>query len=79
VMVGRACRALGDEDTALMEFGAARQVLALVASGRRNREIASDLVISEHTVARHIQNIFAKLGVRSRTEVSSFARSRDLL
>ena len=38
------------------------EVLRLVASGKSNREIASALVISEHTVARHLQNIYAKLG-----------------
>ena len=41
-------------------------VLRLVASGMGNREIAGTLHLSEHTVARHIQNVFAKLGVHSR-------------
>jgi DNA-binding NarL/FixJ family response regulator len=49
------------------------EVLALVADGETNRAIASALVISEHTVARHVQNIFAKLGVGSRTAASAFA------
>ena len=38
-------------------------MLRLVAAGKTNREIASVLIISERTVARHLQNIFAKLGV----------------
>jgi DNA-binding NarL/FixJ family response regulator len=55
------------------------EVLRLVAAGRTNREIASALTISEHTVARHIQNIFAKLGVTSRTAASAFAFEHDLV
>ena len=49
------------------------EVLRLVAAGKSNREIASALIISERTVARHLQNIFAKLGVSSRTAASVFA------
>jgi DNA-binding CsgD family transcriptional regulator/tetratricopeptide (TPR) repeat protein len=55
------------------------EVLRLIARGRSNREIASALVISERTVARHVQNIFAKLGVSSRASASVFAAERDLL
>ena len=54
------------------------EVLRLVASGRSNREIAAELVISEHTVARHVQNIFAKVGVSSRTAAASFAFEHEL-
>jgi len=113
VLVGLACAALGDEDTAALELDAARgvfaqlgaapdlarvdsltrrrasvnlhgltprelQVLRLIAAGNSNREIASALVISEHTVARHVQNIFAKRGVSSRTAASAFAFVHDL-
>ena len=55
------------------------EVLRLVAAGKSNREIASALVISEHTVARHLQNIFAKLGVSSRTAATAFAFENDLV
>jgi ATP/maltotriose-dependent transcriptional regulator MalT len=54
------------------------EVLRLVAAGKSNREIAAALVISEHTVARHVQNIFGKLRVSSRTAASAFAFEHDL-
>jgi DNA-binding CsgD family transcriptional regulator len=55
------------------------QVLSLVSAGRSNREIASELVVSEHTVARHLQNIFRKLGVSSRTAATAFAFEHGLV
>jgi DNA-binding CsgD family transcriptional regulator len=55
------------------------EVLRLVAAGKSNRQIAADLVISEHTVARHVQNIFAKLGVSSRTAAGAFAYEHRLV
>ncbi len=106
VLIGLACRAVGDHDTADLELDTARaafgqlgakpdqarvealigrdgtderltpreiEVLRLVASGRSNSEIAAALVISEHTVARHLQNIFGKLGVSSRTAAAAYA------
>lgn len=112
VLVGLACRALGDEESAALELGAAREaferlaaepdlarldqlesrsptdthglsrreleVLRLVAAGKTNREIASELVVSEHTVARHLQNIFAKLDISSRSAATAFAFEHDL-
>ena len=55
------------------------EVLRLVAAGKSNREIAAALVISEHTVARHVQNIFGKLGVSSRAAATAFAFEHDLV
>ena len=112
VLVGQACRTLGDDEAAALELEAARaaferlgarpdvarvdglapqagenmhglsrrelEVLQLVAAGLSNREIAAKLVISEHTVARHVQNIFAKLGLSSRTAATAFAFEHGL-
>lgn len=112
VLIGRACRALGDSDTADMHLEAAavvfqrlgaaadldeleraapaipdpvgrltkreREVLVLVATGKSNRQIAADLAISEHTVARHLSNIFNKIGVSSRTAAGAFAFEHHL-
>jgi ATP/maltotriose-dependent transcriptional regulator MalT len=55
------------------------QVLRLVAGGKSNRTIAAELAISEHTVARHVQNIFAKLDVSSRSAATAFAFEHGLL
>jgi DNA-binding NarL/FixJ family response regulator len=54
-------------------------VLRLVAAGKSNREIAATLVISEHTVARHVHNIFAKVGVSSRAGATAFAFEHDVV
>lgn len=114
VLLGRACRALGDDDGAALEFDAARleferlqaapdlaeldaltrpatrrgrhgltprerEVLALVATGMTNRAVARDLSISERTVARHVANIFRKLGLTSRAAATAYAYRHDLL
>jgi ATP/maltotriose-dependent transcriptional regulator MalT len=112
LLIGRAARALGDEEGAALEIRAALgafehlgaagdarraaalispqidrpagltereiEVLRLIASGKSNRAIAGTLVISEHTVARHVQNIYAKLGVSSRAAATAFAIEQRL-
>jgi DNA-binding CsgD family transcriptional regulator len=112
VLLGLACRALGDEDTARLELEAARaefsrlgaepaaghadalarpaaggghgltprelEVLRELAAGKSNRQIAAALVVSEHTVARHVQNIFGKLRVSSRTAAAAYAYEHGL-
>jgi DNA-binding NarL/FixJ family response regulator len=54
------------------------EVLRLIAAGRSNRDIAEALVISPNTVARHISNIFDKLGVTNRTEAAAYAHRHGL-
>lgn len=54
------------------------EVLRLVAAGKTNRDIAVELVISEHTVARHLQNMFVKLDVSSRSGATAFAFENGL-
>ena len=114
VLIGVACRDLGDTDAAEMEFDAARwifqqlgarpdlarvealsrtvrpsaagglsareiQVLRLVAAGKTNRQIASQLFISERTVERHVSNIFNKLDLPSRAAATAYAYEHQLL
>ena len=55
------------------------EVVRLVAAGKSNREIASVLEISEHTVARHVQNILGKLRVASRTAAAALAFEQNLV
>jgi DNA-binding CsgD family transcriptional regulator len=59
--------------------GREREVLALVAAGRTNREIAAALVISQHTAGRHVENIFTKLGVKTRAAATAYAYEHHLL
>lgn len=55
------------------------EVIRLVASGRTNREIADELAISEHTVARHLQNVFVKLGLSSRAAANAYAYEHGIV
>ena len=55
------------------------EVLRLVAAGKSNRDIADALFVSEHTVARHLQNVYAKLNVTSRAQATAFAFEHDLV
>lgn len=112
VLLGLACRAVGDEDAAQLELESARstfvrlgarpdlqraeellrpaevpgllsareiEVLRLVAAGKTNHAIATELFVSERTVHRHVSNIFDKLGVRSRAAAASYAIQHHLV
>jgi ATP/maltotriose-dependent transcriptional regulator MalT len=54
------------------------EVLRLVATGKTNRAIAAELFLSEKTIARHVSNIFTKLGVSSRSAATAYAYQHDL-
>jgi ATP/maltotriose-dependent transcriptional regulator MalT len=56
-----------------------REVLDLVVGGLTNREIAGELYLSEKTVARHVSNIFTKLGVSSRAAATAYAYEHGLV
>ncbi len=55
------------------------QVLRLVATGMTNRAVAAELFLSEKTVARHVSNIFTKLGVSSRAAATAYAYEHGLV
>jgi DNA-binding CsgD family transcriptional regulator len=110
LLIGIACRELGDEAGSALEFEAVRsvleelgagpdlarlarvggspapgglsrrerEVLMLLSAGKTNRAIATELVISEKTVARHVSNIFTKLRLSSRVEAAAYAYKHGL-
>ena len=55
------------------------EVLRHVAVGKSNRAVADDLFLSEKTVARHLSNIFTKLGVSSRSAATAYAHKHNLV
>ena len=55
------------------------EVLRMIAEGRTNKAIASELVLSVRTVDRHAGNIFAKLGVSSRAAATAYAHQHQLV
>jgi DNA-binding NarL/FixJ family response regulator len=55
------------------------EVLRLVATGKSNRAIATELVLSEKTVARHLANIFVKLDLSSRSAATAYAFQHGLV
>ncbi|HEX9363828.1 MAG TPA: LuxR C-terminal-related transcriptional regulator [Candidatus Dormibacteraeota bacterium] len=106
LLIGVACRALGDQESAAMELDAARktfeqlgavipagrprrsaaglsaretEIVRLLAAGKSNKAIAAQLFISEKTVARHVSNIFGKLGVSTRAAATAYAYEHGLV
>src|SRR5262245_5479695 len=113
VEIGRACLALGDNETATIELASARatlvrlgaapdvrrldaltatpppipgglstrevEVIRLLVRGSTNREIATELGISERTVDRHVSNIYTKLDISSRAAATAFAYEHGLV
>jgi len=55
------------------------QLIAMLDKGMSNREIATQLEISEHTVKVHLWRLFRRLGVKSRTQTIHYARTHGLL
>jgi DNA-binding NarL/FixJ family response regulator len=55
------------------------EILRGIADGATNRQVAQQLCISEKTVGRHLANIYAKLGVASRTAAAAWARQHNVL
>jgi non-specific serine/threonine protein kinase len=53
-----------------------QEVAILVAKHLSNRQIASELMLSEHTVATHIRNILKKLGLNSRNQIAAYFREQ---
>jgi ATP/maltotriose-dependent transcriptional regulator MalT len=70
---------LVEDPPAVLLSGREREVLALVASGLNDREIAEQLVLSQHTVHRHVANIRHKLGRGTRTAAVAEAARLGLL
>ena len=56
-----------------------KEVLALVAAGKTNREIAETLIISDNTARNHVSRILDKLGLNRRSEAATFAAQHGLL
>jgi ATP/maltotriose-dependent transcriptional regulator MalT len=70
---------VGGEPAAVLLSSRERQVLALVAAGLSDQEMAEQLVLSPHTVHRHVANIRRKLGRGSRTAAVAEAARLGLL
>ena len=55
------------------------EVLRLMARGQRNKQLAAQLKISEHTAKFHVSSVLAKLGAQTRTEAVTIGMTRGLV
>ena len=76
---GRARRLLGASGDSAPITPRERDVLRLLADGLTNRQIAERLVVSEHTVHRHVTNLLRKLDAPSRTAAAAHALRSGML
>lgn len=72
-------REAGEEEVRRLLTPRELEIVRMVAAGLRNSEIAARLFVSEGTVRSHLYNIFQKLHIRNRTELSAFARDKGLI
>ena len=56
-----------------------QEIVRRLGRGLRNREIATEMLISEHTVKVHLSNIYAKLGVDGRLALMRYAEDKGIL
>lgn len=75
----RALAILGEEIHDVPLTGRQVDVIRLLAGGSSNAEIASELFLSEHTVHRHVANIYSTLGIRTRAAAAVYAVGHDLV
>ncbi|GGM98515.1 ATP-binding protein [Streptomyces fuscichromogenes] len=76
---GRTTVVLGASDSVCPLSCREREVAALVARGLSNRQIAAELVLSPRTADRHVENILAKLGFRSRARIAAWWTANQVL
>jgi DNA-binding CsgD family transcriptional regulator len=74
--IRRLIRSCGEPPRPSVLSSSERKVLSLVSTGASNREVAEELVVTVHTVRKHLENAYRKLGVTNRTAAALAMRSR---
>jgi DNA-binding CsgD family transcriptional regulator len=75
--LGRLLRSCAGREAPATLTASERQVLTLVAGGASNREVAEELFVTVHTVRKHLENAYRKLGVTNRTAAALHIRARS--